>query len=348
VARENAELRQRLAELKGVEEDLAAKRVFEKAKGYLFGWITISGLVLTVSGVIGIKAAYDYATTLVKAKIDAISKEEVERRLEAEGQKVLGVIVEKKTIELDVYAKGKIDQILLASRPIKSLTVTTAPPPSGALDLAADIRFVRDSGAEGSVVGQALATGLDYLILKSMGEARRTSARHIYYLARLEGGLGLDADSGAFLKDGIKGLTGKGTVEEAVWPYRAGEYKTPPPAGVAPARKFRIADAELLNGLDDIRRALSAGRAVVVGLSLLESSGGADVGKTGVLRVGSGKEQVVGGHAVCLVGYDDAKGRLKFVNSWGTGWGERGFGYIPYDYFAKYGSEAWAFSLARA
>jgi len=37
-----------------------------------------------------------------------------------------------------------------------------------------------------------------------------------------------------------------------------------------------------------------------------------------------------GYHAVCIVGYDDAKGAFKFVNSWGTDWGLGGYGWISY------------------
>ncbi len=37
-----------------------------------------------------------------------------------------------------------------------------------------------------------------------------------------------------------------------------------------------------------------------------------------------------GNHFVALVGYDDARQRFKFVNSWGDQWGENGFGYVEY------------------
>ena len=39
------------------------------------------------------------------------------------------------------------------------------------------------------------------------------------------------------------------------------------------------------------------------------------------------------GHAVTIVGYDDAKNAYKIMNSWGTGWGDGGFTYIDYDFF---------------
>jgi len=42
---------------------------------------------------------------------------------------------------------------------------------------------------------------------------------------------------------------------------------------------------------------------------------------------------VRGGHAVCIVGYK-ADGRFIVRNSWGTSWGDKGFGYLHPDYIA--------------
>ena len=38
-----------------------------------------------------------------------------------------------------------------------------------------------------------------------------------------------------------------------------------------------------------------------------------------------------GGHAICLIGYDDSKRAFKFINSWGSDWGLNGYGWISYD-----------------
>lgn len=48
----------------------------------------------------------------------------------------------------------------------------------------------------------------------------------------------------------------------------------------------------------------------------------------------------LGGHATCVVGYDNEKGIL-IRNSWGKHWGERGYSWMPYDQF-KNVLEAWA------
>jgi hypothetical protein len=42
-----------------------------------------------------------------------------------------------------------------------------------------------------------------------------------------------------------------------------------------------------------------------------------------------------GGHSVCVVGYDDTRGAFEVQNSWGTGWGNAGFIWLPYADFVE-------------
>jgi C1A family cysteine protease len=62
----------------------------------------------------------------------------------------------------------------------------------------------------------------------------------------------------------------------------------------------------------------------------------------GVIKDPADGERSYGGHAICCVGYDDDRKLLKFKNSWGTGWGQRGYGYLSYNYFNKYSWGNWA------
>ncbi len=41
------------------------------------------------------------------------------------------------------------------------------------------------------------------------------------------------------------------------------------------------------------------------------------------------------GHAMVLVGYDDAKGAFRLQNSWGRGWGDGGYAWIAYETWQK-------------
>jgi C1A family cysteine protease len=43
------------------------------------------------------------------------------------------------------------------------------------------------------------------------------------------------------------------------------------------------------------------------------------------------REQVLGGHAVLGVGYDDSQKRFWVRNSWDTDWGQQGYFTMPYD-----------------
>ena len=44
------------------------------------------------------------------------------------------------------------------------------------------------------------------------------------------------------------------------------------------------------------------------------------------------KETRLGGHCVCMVGYNDINSTFICANSWGSGWGQNGFFFLPYNY----------------
>lgn len=48
------------------------------------------------------------------------------------------------------------------------------------------------------------------------------------------------------------------------------------------------------------------------------------------------------GHFLLLTGFSDVTQQIEFVNSWGTDWGDKGFGYMPYSYLQQgWGSSEW-------
>ena len=69
-----------------------------------------------------------------------------------------------------------------------------------------------------------------------------------------------------------------------------------------------------------------------VALLLFESQ---QVAQTGVVPMPAASEQVLGGHAVVAVGYDDSQQRFIVRNSWGTTWGQQGYFTMPYAYLTQ-------------
>ena len=49
----------------------------------------------------------------------------------------------------------------------------------------------------------------------------------------------------------------------------------------------------------------------------------------------------LGGHAICMVGFDRRNQMFKFVNSWGSQWGDSGFGHIGYATLQTLLMDAW-------
>jgi C1A family cysteine protease len=52
-------------------------------------------------------------------------------------------------------------------------------------------------------------------------------------------------------------------------------------------------------------------------------------------------ERMLGGHAVMAAGYDQPKKRLLVRNSWGRGWGQKGYFSLPFAYLEELADDFW-------
>ena len=71
---------------------------------------------------------------------------------------------------------------------------------------------------------------------------------------------------------------------------------------------------------------------MVFGFTVYSEFESQQVAASGIVPMPSPADQVVGGHAVVLVGYNDAVDRFRVRNSWGTGWAQAGYFEMPYLY----------------
>ena len=102
--------------------------------------------------------------------------------------------------------------------------------------------------------------------------------------------------------------------------------KKPTAACFTDGKKTKVASYQrVAQNLNQLKGALAAGFPVVIGFTVYDSFESDEVAKTGVMPMPAPAEHVLGGHAVLVVGYDDASQRFRVRNSWGTSWGQKGY-----------------------
>jgi C1A family cysteine protease len=81
-----------------------------------------------------------------------------------------------------------------------------------------------------------------------------------------------------------------------------------------------------------MKQCLAAGYPFVFGFSVYSSFESKAVAKTGKVPLPKRNESQLGGHAVMCVGFRDKDQVWIVRNSWGSGWGDKGYCYFPYQY----------------
>lgn len=195
-----------------------------------------------------------------------------------------------------------------------------------------------------------VAQGREFLLEpKKVDQFVEMSPLWLYYQERLLEGT-VHEDAGAYIRDGYKTLAKLGCAKEADWPYAIGNFANPPsPKADAGAGEFKITSYHRLNNLRDIKACLAEGYGCSIGFVVRESF--EHIGSDGIMPMPKFWEKRLGGHAVFVVGYKDVPatmvnffglkawlggGYLIIKNSWGPGFGDKGYVYMPYAYVNIY------------
>lgn len=98
--------------------------------------------------------------------------------------------------------------------------------------------------------------------------------------------------------------------------------------------------------INTLKYVLNDKKPIAVGLNVTKSFSTGTGVKYGKWSPNS-YEQIEGGHAMCIVGYDDSKygGSFELMNSYGTDFGDNGFVWISYSDMKKYLKEAFFIEL---
>jgi C1A family cysteine protease len=195
---------------------------------------------------------------------------------------------------------------------------------------------IYDQETLGSCTANAIAGAVEFDLIKEKKQDFIPSRLFIYYNERVIEGT-VNSDSGAQNRDGIKSVAKQGVCPEKEWPYDINEFTVKPsPKCYADALKTRATSySRVSRTLNQMKGCLASGYPFVIGFTVYESFESQQVANTGIVPMPSPGEAVVGGHAVLVVGYDDSQNRFICRNSWGTGWGMKGYFTMPYAYLLE-------------
>jgi C1A family cysteine protease len=208
---------------------------------------------------------------------------------------------------------------------------------------------VKNQGNLGSCVGFALA-GMLEIVPVAISVMQDESERFIWYNSKNNDGLGNpNSDRGTWIPVAIGTAQTLGSCWEIRCPY-SNPLATPSPTAYTQAQNMKVTNAYRLAGttLNDYKAMLSIGWPVIVGFDIFGDINyqrryifSDYTNSTGIMLMPPAPVPGrTNGHAVVFVGYDDNTRLMKFKNSWGTGLGDRGYYYMPYDYL-KWTHDAW-------
>jgi len=224
-----------------------------------------------------------------------------------------------------------------------------------AVDLRAFCSPVEDQGNLGSCTANAGAGVIEYYERRAFGRHLDASRLFLYKTARNL--MRLKGDAGAYLRTTIGAMVLFGVPPEDQWPYDDGPEafdREPPAFCYAFAQNFKtiqyfrhdIPGTPAAATLARVKAHLASGHPSMFGFAVYSSIESADA--RGAIPFPGPGERVEGGHAVVAVGYDDrleigtggrgrpkTTGALLLRNSWGTGWGDGGYGWLPYAYVER-------------
>lgn len=209
-----------------------------------------------------------------------------------------------------------------------------------------------NQGRQGSCVGWSSAYGArTILYARQTGENPNNVTFSPSYLYNQ---IALPRCQGTYLPDALEVMKKGGTLPFEEFAYDESSCSKKPTSGEKQkAGQYRIRDYHRLTegrssnqkpNMLGIKQNLAAGAPVVIGMmvggTFMRDMEGKD------LWVPTKREYQMngfGGHAMCVIGYDDYKGggAFQIMNSWGENWGNKGIGWVRYQDFYHFTKEAY-------
>jgi len=197
---------------------------------------------------------------------------------------------------------------------------------------------IRNQGSYGTCVGHAAAAIKEWQETKNYG-GRKIQMSPLFIYVECKKQDGIPSTEGTYPRVAMSVLQKLGVCKETAFPYSLmkDKFQLPSPSVeiYSEAKDFIIGSYARVQTLAEVKRAIYRDGPVLAGILVFENFLCPDKG--GFIPIPKG--QMLGGHAICVVGWDDNlkhgnyTGFLRVRNSWGDNWGDKGYCWIPYDFF---------------
>lgn len=218
----------------------------------------------------------------------------------------------------------------------------------------------RNQGQQGSCVAWSSAYAARTIVeAASTGQSGNNTA---YSPAFVYNQIGLEGCQGAYIQNAMEFMTNKGVVAFNDFPYTDQDCSRQPNNAMmneASQNRMhgftRLTDGESPTGISirAIKEHLAKDAPVVIGMMVGGSFMQPMMGKELWTPTDEDRSQMgFGGHAMCVIGYDDRKvakyangesytGAFQIMNSWGPEWGNNGVAWVGYADFKEFVREAY-------
>ncbi|MFY7965515.1 MAG: C1 family peptidase [Chitinophagaceae bacterium] len=209
----------------------------------------------------------------------------------------------------------------------------------------------KNQGQQGSCVAWSSAYGARTILqAASTGESPNSTA---FSPAFMYNQIGLEGCQGSYIIRAMENMTQVGAVPFNEFPYDESDCsKQPNGTLLNEAQQYKMLGFTRLSGDEStskidvhaIKEHLAKDVPVVIGMmvggSFMQSMMGQDVWHP---TYEDYNMLGFGGHAMCVIGYDDRKegGSFQIMNSWGSEWGNNGVGWVLYKDFKHFAKEAY-------
>lgn len=218
----------------------------------------------------------------------------------------------------------------------------------------------RNQGQQGSCVAWSSAYAARTIVeAASTGQSGNNTA---YSPAFVYNQIGLEGCQGAYIQNAMEFMTNKGVVAFNDFPYTDQDCSRQPNNAMmneASQNRMhgftRLTDGESPTGISirAIKEHLAKDAPVVIGMMVGGSFMQPMLGKELWTPTDEDRSQMgFGGHAMCVIGYDDRRvakyangesytGAFQIMNSWGPEWGNNGVAWVGYADFKEFVREAY-------